>query len=167
MSVKRSILYRPARLTLGIERVSFYNHSNMNDRTRSEELRKLGLVPTIQRLAILNYLDKHRTHPTAEEVYDAVRDRFPSLSRATVYNSLDALKRAGAILELTIAREAARYDAYASPHPHFLCRSCRTLHDVDLPCSIRPGDLVLGHQVEVVHVYLYGLCQDCRDGGRA
>jgi len=139
----------------------------MNDRARSEELRRLGLVPTVQRLAILSYLQKHRKHPTAEEVYAALRDRFPSLSRATVYNSLDALKRAGAILELTIAREAARYDAHASPHPHFLCRRCGTLYDVNLPCSIRPGDLVLGHEVELVHVYLHGICQDCRDAGGA
>jgi len=138
----------------------------MNDRARSEELRRLGLVPTVQRLAILNYLEKHQTHPTAEEVYGAVKVRFPSLSRATVYNSLDVLKRSGSILELTINRSVARYDAQARPHPHFLCRGCGTLYDVDLPCPIRPGDLVLGHEVETVHVYLHGLCTDCRGGGR-
>jgi Fur family peroxide stress response transcriptional regulator len=138
----------------------------MDEQARSEELRRLGLIPTAQRLAILGYLEKYLTHPTAEDVFCAVRDRFPSLSRATVYNSLNALKRVGSILELTIDRAAARYDARALPHPHFLCRECGTLYDVDLPCPVRPGDLVLGHKVEVAHIYLHGVCEDCRNGGR-
>ena len=134
----------------------------MDDRGRAEDLRRLGLVPTVQRLAILKLLEETRAHPTAEDVYANLKRRFPSLSRATVYNALDALKRAGTVVELTIDREAARYDGHAAPHPHFLCRECGTLYDVDLPCSIRPGDLVLGHEVERVQVCLDGICQACR-----
>ena len=133
----------------------------------SARLRQLGLVPTAQRLAVLERLENVRSHPTAEEVYRVLRDRFPSISRATVYNSLDALKRAGAILKLTIARETAHYDGQVVPHPHFLCRECGTLYDVDLPCPVRPGDEILGHAVETVQVYLYGLCVDCRSVKKA
>ena len=134
----------------------------MDTAARSTRLRKLGLVPTIQRVAVLEFLEDNYTHPTAEEVYCGVKTRFPSISKATVYNTLDVLKKAGTIRELTIAREAARYDYDPSPHPHFLCRVCENLIDVDLPCPIRPGDEVLGHKVESVQTYLYGVCSQCR-----
>jgi Fur family peroxide stress response transcriptional regulator len=129
----------------------------------SARLRDLGLVPTVQRLAVLERLENVRSHPTAEEVYRVLKDRFPSISKATVYNALEALKRVGAVQELTIDREAARYDATASPHPHFLCRTCDTLVDIELPCPIRPGDRILGHRVEAVHTYLYGVCATCAE----
>lgn len=134
----------------------------MDAEARSTRLRKLGLVPTIQRVAVLEFLEKNHTHPTAEEVYCGVKTRFPSISKATVYNTLDVLKKAGTIRELTIAREAARYDYDSSSHPHFLCRICGNLIDVDLPCPIRSGDEVLGHKVESVQTYLYGVCSQCR-----
>jgi len=134
----------------------------MDTEARSTRLRKLGLVPTIQRVAVLEFLEKNHTHPTAEEVYCGVKTRFPSIAKATVYNTLDVLKKAGTIRELTIAREAARYDYDPSSHPHFLCRVCGNLIDVDLPCPIRSGDEVLGHKVESVQTYLYGVCSQCR-----
>ncbi|MEE9541619.1 MAG: transcriptional repressor [Candidatus Bipolaricaulota bacterium] len=127
----------------------------------STQLRQLGLVPTIQRVAVLEMLEDNHSHPTAGEVYQGVKDRFPSIARATVYNTLDALKKGGAIRELTIAREAARYDYNPRPHQHFLCRVCGDLIDVDLPCPIRPGDEIVGHKVESVQIYLYGVCSQC------
>jgi Fe2+ or Zn2+ uptake regulation protein len=113
-------------------------------------------------MAVLEFLEENHTHPTAEEVYQGVRIRFPSIAKATVYNVLDALKKAGAIRELTIAREAARYDYNTRSHPHLLCRICGNLYDVDLPCPMRPGDEILGHRVESVQTYLYGVCARCR-----
>jgi len=133
-----------------------------NNEGRLERLRQLELVPTIQRLAVLEFLEETDIHPTAEQAYQEVRKRFPSIAKATVYNVLDALKKAGAIRELTIAREAAHYDYNANPHPHFLCRTCGVLIDVDLPCPIRPGDEILGNLVESVNTYLYGVCAECR-----
>ena len=134
----------------------------MDNEGRLERLRQLELVPTIQRLAVLEFLDETNTHPTAEQAYQEVKKRFPSIAKATVYNVLDALKKAGAIRQLTIAREAAHYDYNANPHPHFLCRTCGDLIDVDLPCPIRPGDEILGNLVESVNTYLYGICGECR-----
>ena len=133
----------------------------MDSETRLDMLRKLGLVPTIQRSAVLEFLEENHTHPTADEVHQGVKERFPSIAKATVYNVLDALKKAGAIRELTIAREAAHYDYNPHPHPHFLCRMCGVLFDVDLPCPIRPGDEILGNLVESVNTYLYGICAEC------
>jgi Fur family peroxide stress response transcriptional regulator len=134
----------------------------MDQQRHSVNLRKHGLVPTIQRVAVLDFLEKNRIHPTAEEIYIGVKDRFPSLSKATVYNVLDALKHAGAVRELTIARQAARYDINTSLHPHFMCRVCGKVYDIDLPLSFHEGDIIDGHQVESVQTYAYGVCADCR-----
>jgi Fur family peroxide stress response transcriptional regulator len=134
----------------------------MVSQSPAKKFRDLGLVPTIQRLAVLEYLEKNHVHPTAEEVYQGVRKRYPSIAKATVYNVLDALKEAGAIQQLTITREAAHYDATTAPHPHFLCRDCGMLIDVELPCPIRPGDEILGHLIQCVNTYLYGVCKACR-----
>lgn len=123
----------------------------------------MGLTPTIQRVAVLDFLDKNIVHPTADEVYRGIKDDFPSLSKATVYNVLDALKHAGAIRELTIARQAARYDIRTSAHPHFMCRVCGRVYDVDLPHAVHEGDIIDGHQVESVQVYIYGVCAHCRE----
>ncbi len=128
-----------------------------------EKLRKFGLTPTTQRLAVLEYLDGNRSHPTADEIYQAVHARYPTIVKATVYNALAALKKVGAVQELTIEREAARYESNTCPHPHFLCRVCGKLYDVNLPCAIRPGDEIEGHQVESVHTYIYGVCSACRN----
>ena len=133
----------------------------MDHKEESAKLRKLGLMPTVQRVAVLEYLEKTPVHPTADEVYHGVKDGFPSLSKATVYNVLDALKRAGAVRELTITRQAARYDIVTSPHPHFMCRVCGRVYDIDLPCTVQEGDIVDGHQVESVQTYVYGVCADC------
>lgn len=133
----------------------------MSAEVRSTRLRQVGLTPTAQRLAVLGYLEENRTHPTAEEVYCGVRDGLPSLTKATVYNVLDALKKADLIQELTIARKAAQYDYNPVFHPHFLCRVCGSLYDIDVPSPIRTGDTIRGHLVEAVQTYFYGVCAHC------
>jgi Fe2+ or Zn2+ uptake regulation protein len=119
------------------------------------------LVPTIQRLAILEYLEGTRSHPTADEVHTAVAERFPSISRATVYNTLEALSRAGAIVQLTVDRSATRYDADLSPHVHFRCRLCGRVYDIPVESENRLGAEVAGHRVESVRTYAYGVCSSC------
>jgi len=132
---------------------------------RSDRLRELGIVPTIQRMAILEYLEGTTRHPTAEEVYAAVRARFPSISRATVYNTLDKLTSVGAILRLCLDPAAARYDADTCTHGHFRCRICGTVYDVDLTAPFAVEAEIDGHRIEAVRVHAYGVCAACRARG--
>jgi len=128
---------------------------------RSKKLRDIGLVPTIQRLAVLEALEGSRDHPTADEIHGTVRKQFPSISRATVYNTLDALTRAGMILRLTVDPAAVRYDAFVGPHAHFRCRVCGTVYDIDLRNG-RPIDPEAdGHKVESIRTYAFGVCAQC------
>jgi len=129
---------------------------------RSARLRKLGLIPTIQRLAVLEYLDNTDKHPTAEKVYASIREKLPTISRATVYNTLDLLTKSQAILRLTIDPTAARYDAADAPHPHFFCRICQRVYDIELPQARPSPDEAAGHKIEAVQTYAYGICAACR-----
>lgn len=133
----------------------------MPNTARSDKLRKLGLTPTIQRLAVLDCLEKTRKHPTADQVLAAVRKTFPSVSRATIYNTLEALARVGLILRITVDPAVARYDADLGPHAHFRCRICSTVYDVVMDEEFDLDDYVEGHHVEAVLAYAYGVCEKC------
>jgi len=140
----------------------------MRPEEQAETLRKVGLTPTIQRLAVLDWLSKTRQHPTADQVLEAVRRKYPSISRATVYNTLDALTKAGMILRLNVDPSVSRYDADLSSHAHFRCRVCGKVYDIDLEAAASGGVDCNGHRLESVQTYAYGVCAAClQDGSHA
>ncbi|MGO0122817.1 Fur family transcriptional regulator [Desulfothermobacter acidiphilus] len=131
---------------------------------RAVKLRRLGLRATPQRLAILAYLEENRTHPSVEEIYHALKPRFPSLSLATVYGTLELLEQAGQIQLLTLDPERRRYDSDTTPHAHLYCRSCKRVYD--LPGVEVVWDKLLGERegflIEQIWVDAAGLCPACR-----
>jgi Fur family transcriptional regulator, peroxide stress response regulator len=133
----------------------------MAPQKRIARLRDAGVNPTMQRLAILEYLEGTKAHPTADEIYAAVREKYPTMARATVYNTLEALTTSGTILKLTVDPAAARYDADTGPHVHFRCRSCGKVYDLDAKESRCLGSEVGGHHVESVRTYAFGVCASC------
>ena len=126
-----------------------------------EILKKHDLKITPQRLEILKYLDKNKTHPTANQIYLALKKKNPSLSKTTVYNSLDVLKKYHIIDELTISKSESRYDFEPDPHHHFLCRSCGEIIDIKVECPYLDSILSGKNKVEEVHGYFKGICEKC------
>lgn len=128
-----------------------------------KKFRSLQIKLTPQRLAILNFLDGNRTHPSAEDIYRAVIKQFPTMSFATVYNTLEALKNKGSVQELKIDPEKRRYDPDLSTHHHIICTKCKNILDIhkdfkiDLSDELTQGYELLGNSIE-----FYGLCQKCR-----
>jgi Fur family peroxide stress response transcriptional regulator len=122
----------------------------------------LRLTP--QRVAILDYLDGNKSHPSAEDIYRAVAETFPTMSLATVYNTLSALERRGQLLKLTIDPGKARYDPNTSPHHHLICNLCKTIEDVDTHYRLTLPDTEF--EVTGSHVEFYGTCPKCREGSR-
>jgi len=124
---------------------------------------QIGFKLTPQRIAILDYLDGNKEHPSAEEIYRAVSEKFPTMSFATVYNTLDALKRRGMLLEITIDPGKKRFDPDSEPHHHLVCIRCKKVVDVHnkfeltIPNSERHGFEIIGD-----HIEFYGLCEKCR-----
>ena len=129
-----------------------------------------NLKITPQRLTILKYLDTHRMHPTADEIYSSLKKSIPSLSKTTVYNSLDILKKYGLIQALTICGSEHRYDIKHNMHHHFLCTNCGRIYDIEFKCpnvkEIRSEIEKSGHCIGEVHGYFKGMCKDCLKKGK-
>src|SRR5512137_372133 len=95
--------------------------------SRGEKYRDLGVKLTPQRIAILDYLEGNLSHPSADDVYRAILRKFPTMSFATVYNTLEMLKRNGMVVELTGDPEKKRFDPNPRPHHHLICMHCRRI----------------------------------------
>lgn len=125
-------------------------------------LEQRGLRCTPQRYALLAYLTEQNTHPTASEIFAGVNRADPRSSRATTYNNLRDLVRAGLVREVAAEGRAARYDARGVRHHHFICDRCGGVEDVkwfDLP---RPASAALGKRVlRECELILRGLCARC------
>jgi Fur family peroxide stress response transcriptional regulator len=120
---------------------------------------------TRQRQAVLQVIQEREDHPTANEIFQAARLVLPTISYATVYNSLRYLKDAGLVHEITFGDSASRYDRETDRHDHAICSDCGKLVDFDLP---QAADLLQAaarkskFKAESVHLTLRGVCPDCR-----
>ena len=135
------------------------------------QLRRAGLKLTPQRIAIVRSFATDASHPTAQDLFERMRSDFPSMSFATVYNTLDALARAGlaGIVRLPGKRgDAARFDPNTGPHHHAVCDGCGAV--VDLPAgSLEPTPAAVrklrraapGFSVRAVERIYRGLCARC------
>ena len=122
---------------------------------------------TPQRQVVLQVIRGSENHLTASEIFEAARSLRPTLSYATVYNSLRYLKDAGLIREIQFGNGASRYDRETERHDHALCTRCGKLVDFDLPATVellRAAARRSRFKPESVHLTLRGLCPDCCAG---
>lgn len=120
---------------------------------------------TPQREAVLQVIRERDDHPTANDIFEAARVRLPSLSYATVYNSLKFLREAGLVREIAFGDGASRYDRELDRHDHAICNQCGKLVDFDLPEAaelLRAAARKSRFKPESVHLTLTGICPDCR-----
>lgn len=124
-------------------------------------LEKEGVHPSYHRLKILEYLMKHRTHPTVERIHKELSKEIPTLSKTTIYNTLKLFTSKGIVQELTIEEKEVRYDADTKPHAHFKCMECGGVYDIALEFPNLEREMIEGHKVTECHVYLKGVCKNC------
>ncbi|MBN1364016.1 MAG: transcriptional repressor [Syntrophaceae bacterium] len=119
---------------------------------------------TLQRNSINNYLKKNTSHPTINDIYQAVSKDISSISLTAVDNTLSLMKQEGLIRELIITNENfKRYDANVLPHAHLICKECSKIIDADLPPqAVIPEKQKPGLDVQIGDVYIYGLCSACK-----
>jgi Fur family peroxide stress response transcriptional regulator len=134
----------------------------------SEELnqafRMAALRPTAQRYAVLEFLARRNVHATAEEIFHAVNRDDPRASRATVYNNLHSLAKAGLVREVWGEGNAARFDANLHPHHHFVCENCGGVEDIpwfDLPAGA-PSCALGKREIRSYQILFRGVCARCR-----
>ncbi|MCK5397998.1 MAG: transcriptional repressor [Thermoplasmata archaeon] len=124
-------------------------------------LKEHGLKVTPQRLEILRYLDTHKVHPTADIIYSELKKSNPSLSKTTVYNTLQHLGEHGLVYSLTISGSELRFDSNINQHHHFLCKTCGSIIDIDIECPNAKKVEAGGHRIDEVHGYFKGVCASC------
>lgn len=133
--------------------------------TAYEYLLSHQIKPSVQRIAIMDYLLKHKTHPCIDEIYTALCKEIPTLSKTTVYNTLKLFVEHGAAKMLTIDEKNACFDGDMQPHAHFQCKVCNKIFDV--PAKIDPNEAEMfqkdGFIVEEVHQYYKGICPECAE----
>ena len=133
-------------------------------RTKQEPADAHKLTP--QRDAVFQVILEREDHPTANEIFEAARLRLPTISYATVYNSLRYLRDAGLVHEIKFGDGASRYDRETDRHDHAICNSCGKLVDFDLPQTaelLQAAARKSRFKAESVHLTLRGLCGDCRE----
>ena len=129
------------------------------------DLKRAGLKLTPQRVAIVRELADDCTHPTAQKLFERLRPTFPTMSFATVYNTLDALAKLKLVGSLRLGT-AVRFDPNTTPHHHAVCDDCGTV--VDVPASSSPSEAVkrsvervAGFEVRAEERTYRGLCGRC------
>lgn len=131
----------------------------------AEILKTKKLKVTPQRLAIYKVLYETTAHPTAEDIYTALRKSHPTMSLATVYKTLDALKKADLATELNVGDDSSRYDANIKSHPHMVCLECgqvMDLHTNSLSGFKAQIQEETDFEIMSEKVYFYGTCKSCK-----
>ncbi len=124
-----------------------------------------GFKLTPQRLAILKFLENNTGHPTAEDIYNEIRKKYPTVSFATVYNTTQALKERGDLVEVTIDPERKHFDPNPIPHHHIICTVCNRIEDIftDYSAALKlPVEILREFSAAGNHIDFYGVCKSCR-----
>src|SRR5688572_5291591 len=121
-----------------------------------------GLRSTPQRYAVMAFLMGQAGHPTAVEIFEAVNRLDPRSSRATTYNNLRDLVRAGLVREVAVEGRAARFDAKGMRHHHFICDRCGNVEDMEWYGVPKPAPGSLGKRIlRECELIFRGLCLKC------
>lgn len=125
--------------------------------------RDRGLRCTPQRYVVLDYLVRHPVHASADEINHAVNRSDLRASRATVYNNLHALAKAGLVRKVHLDGKSVRFDANVERHHHFVCERCGQVEDIRRFCFPRLGQRSqLGSRViRDYEMILRGTCEVC------
>jgi len=143
-------------------------HNESDVTLLSDALSAKGQRLTDQRLAVYQYLNTVDTHPTAEEVYFAIKDRVQKVSLATVYNALELLVSCGLAAKLTFSGGiSARYDWRTEPHSHTRCIRCGRIQDLKRMADPKLFERLNldGFRVMGCNLELLGYCPSCEKSG--
>ena len=121
-----------------------------------------GIKPTAQRVMILEAVTGNRSHPTIRTLHAALVRKIPTLSKTTLYSTLERFAAEGLVRSLTIDPVEVRYDGVTAPHHHFQCTGCGRILDIEISCPNGRTGEIDGHRIDEVHGYFKGLCRGCR-----
>jgi Fur family peroxide stress response transcriptional regulator len=120
---------------------------------------------TPQRMELVRLIAASEGHPNAAQFYTRIKEKFPTMSQATVYKTLTMLKEMKQVLEIDL-RDDSHYDGNRpEPHPHLICTKCNRIVDGELEIDhslLKNLETTSGFQITSSQITFYGLCPDCR-----
>jgi Fe2+ or Zn2+ uptake regulation protein len=127
----------------------------------SDELLKKEIRPSFQRIKVLEYLITQLCHPTVDQIFNDLVKEVPTLSKATIYNTLNLLIKAKLARVVTIEDNETRYDIKMSNHGHFKCELCGTIFDFKVNIDNFMTEELGEFKINEKNVYFKGICPIC------
>lgn len=131
----------------------------------NKEDTSMAIKHSKQRDALVEILRSTKCHPTADWLYDKLREQFPKISLATVYRNLKQLEEAGEIISIKGGTDSEHYDGATHCHYHFICEECGSVKDME----VQPvTDLVdkcneeTNFEISGYSLLFYGKCEKCK-----
>ena len=121
-----------------------------------------GVKPSFQRIKIMDYLIHQKNHPTVNDIYLSLIDVIPTLSKTTVYNTLNLLIEHELVNEVLVEENEVRYEFAEGLHGHFKCEKCNRLFDIPLKLDLGSITDLKKFTIKEQHIFFKGVCNDCQ-----
>jgi Fur family transcriptional regulator, peroxide stress response regulator len=125
------------------------------------KLSSKNIRPSIQRVKVLDYLLKNQSHPTVEQIFRGLQNEIPTLSKTTIYNTLNLFVKSGLVKVLTIEDNETRYDIITESHGHFKCEECGSIFNFRVDIDLVAAEDLCGFEINDRNVYFKGFCPHC------
>ncbi len=133
----------------------------MSTKQISDLLLEHEIKPSYPRIHIYKYLHDYKNHPTADEIYNHVIDQIPTLSKTTVYNTLNLLEDKNIVNSINLEDNEKHYELVIDEHSHFKCEVCGKIYDIPYKdLNILP-DEYSNYKVKELEIFLKGICANC------
>lgn len=128
------------------------------------QLREHSLKATPQRAAIAEALDLHG-HLSVEELYDLLRQKFTTLSLATIYKNIHIMTQNAFVSEVKLPMQKSVYELTKESHAHLQCQNCQSIEDImlDMECVVSQAQAKTDFQINSTNLVLSGLCSRCQE----
>ena len=124
-------------------------------------LKENDLKATIQRTSILKSID-HAGHINIDEIYEDVKELYPTLSLATIYKNIILMQTNNVIVEVPMNGEKSKYELKKDEHIHLICQECGTIQDTKITKKTEEALFVENFQLKHSQINLYGVCTSCQ-----
>lgn len=128
----------------------------------SKYLSDHNIKPSYLRIRIMDYMLTRKNHPTVDMIYEELTNEIPTLSRTSVYNTVNLFFDKGLVQKLGIDDAEARYDADINVHAHFMCDKCGKIKDIEITEALPAFNELSDIEIREIQYYLKGLCEQCK-----
>jgi Fur family peroxide stress response transcriptional regulator len=132
------------------------------------ELKENGYRMTPQRMEVVRVIAASDGHPSATQIFETVKNQFPTMSQATVYNTIALLKEMNQILEIDLHGDSHYDGNRPEEHSHLICKKCSRIVDADFDVdkeTISRLENTSGYKIIRSQVAFYGFCPVCKSSG--